>query len=82
MTTWPWDITQLPPAQTRNIHIWHGHGDKQVPVVFSEAYHRLVPSSKLHIIDNGGHFAYYMGSVDTQRLALSQLIAGASHSAI
>ncbi|KAK9851693.1 hypothetical protein WJX84_006502 [Apatococcus fuscideae] len=82
MTSWPWDISQLAPEQTRNVHLWHGHGDKQVPPVFSEAYHRLVPSSKLHLIDSGGHFAFYMGSQATQRQALSQLIAGAAQSAI
>ena len=48
----------------------------QVPVVQSQAYKRMMPDSHLHIVKDGGHFAYYVGDAGRQREALSMLLGG------
>ena len=37
--------------------------------------HRLMPHAHLHIVDGGGHFAYYVCNKQTQREALESLLA-------
>jgi len=46
----------------------------QVPWVSAKVLHRLMPEAHLHIVEGGGHFAYYASSKDSQKSALKQLL--------
>ena len=47
----------------------------QVPWVSAKVLHRLMPQARLHIVEDGGHFAYYACTKQSQRSALKQLLA-------
>ncbi len=46
----------------------------QVPWVAANVLHRLMPAAHLHLVDGGGHFAYYVCDKKTQRQALESLL--------
>ena len=45
-----------------------------MPWVSAKVLHRLMPEAHLHIVDGGGHFAYYARTKESQRSALKQLL--------
>ena len=49
-------------------------GALQVPWVSAKVLHRLMPHAHLHIVEGGGHFAYYACSKESQKSALKQLL--------
>ena len=49
-------------------------GCMQVPWVSAKVLHRLMPQAHLHIMEDGGHFAYYACTKESQRSALKQLL--------
>ena len=46
----------------------------QVPWVSAKVLHRLMPQAHLHVVEGGGHFAYYACTKQSQRSALKQLL--------
>ena len=45
-----------------------------MPSVSAKVLHRLMPKAHLHIVEGGGHFAYYASTKHSQRSALKQLL--------
>ncbi|KAK9824318.1 hypothetical protein WJX72_009415 [[Myrmecia] bisecta] len=74
MGTWPFNVSSIPPEVGASVHIWHGTGDKAVPYLQAHKFHDMLPSAHLHIVPDGGHFAYYVCNLVNQRKALSDLL--------
>jgi pimeloyl-ACP methyl ester carboxylesterase len=41
------------------VFIWHGDNDASIPLSMAEQIHHAIPSSKLHVIPNEGHFLLF-----------------------
>ena len=39
------------------VQLWYGKDDVQVPLSMGEYYHRVLPRSELHAVDDGAHFS-------------------------
>jgi pimeloyl-ACP methyl ester carboxylesterase len=42
---------------TAHVELWYGRYDVQVPLAMGEYFARTLPSSTLHIVDDGAHFS-------------------------
>jgi pimeloyl-ACP methyl ester carboxylesterase len=49
----PWDVDLA--AMTVPAHIWHGTGDRNVPVAHARVIAARCPAARLHIVEGGGH---------------------------
>lgn len=77
---WAFKLSDIPESIRRRTHIWHGTGDLQVSVQCAYALKDRIPEAQLNVVENGGHFKYFVCDQHHQSQALEALLGTSEQS--
>ena len=67
-------VLSLHASSHRPVQV-QGTGDRQTPEVGAVAMAGALPGCHLHVVEGGGHFAFWSGNQETRRQMLQELFA-------